>query len=177
MTRFAVVTAIAALVVMFGFSSCTRQAKQNRVLQRAEGYFSVGEFDKAKVEYLNLLRLDPRNALPYQRLGSIWFDEGAPLRAAPFLLKSRELTPDDVQSRLKLARVFLSIGNPTDSFTEAMNVLQRAPNDAEAAGIAAEAARPPEERSRGAPALSAMSNQNAAVQLPMATSAPRRGDR
>src|SRR4051812_44360565 len=107
---------IAALFVAVGFASCTRQARQERVLRRAEGYFKAGEFDKAKIEYLNLLRLDPQRALAYQRLGGIWFDEGAPLRAAPFLVKSRELAPDDLQSRSKLARVLLSLGSRKDSF-------------------------------------------------------------
>src|SRR4051812_30673372 len=112
-----------ALFVAVGFASCTRQARQDRVSRRAEGYFKAGEFDKAKIEYLNLLRLDPHNALPYQRLGAIWFDEGAPLRAAPFLAKSKELAPDDLQSRSKLARVLLSLGSRTDSFSEAMSIL------------------------------------------------------
>ncbi|HEY4282998.1 MAG TPA: tetratricopeptide repeat protein, partial [Chthoniobacterales bacterium] len=112
-----------------------------------------------------------------QRLGAIWFDEGAPLRAAPFLLKSKELVPADLQSRLKLARVLLSVGNRKDSFAEAVSILERAPHEAEAASIAAEAARTPEEQSRVEQALSTMPNEDAAVQLALATSAIRRGDR
>ena len=59
---------------------------------------------------MNVLRVDRQNAIAFQQLGVIWFEEGAPLRAGGFLLRARELAPNNLDSRLKLARVFMSIG-------------------------------------------------------------------
>src|SRR4029077_4584944 len=105
---------LALLLLALVLASCTKAARQQRVLDRAESYFRAGQFDQAKVEYSNLLRFDPRSPIPYQRLGAIWFEEGAPLRAAPFLLKARDLAPDDVPSRLKLAHMFIAVGHRSD---------------------------------------------------------------
>src|ERR1700694_5594883 len=91
-------------------ASCSPEAKKSRLSEDAERYFKAGEYDKAKIEYLNLLRADQQNAIAFQRLGVIWFEEGAPLRAGPFLLKARELAPSNIDCRTKLARVFISVG-------------------------------------------------------------------
>ncbi|MFL6514777.1 MAG: tetratricopeptide repeat protein, partial [Chthoniobacterales bacterium] len=146
-------------------------------MHRADGYFAGGKFDQAKVEYLNLLRLDPANPVTYARLGAIWLDEGAPLRAAPFLLKTKELAPDDLASRLKLSRTLNALGRRGDGFTEAMYVLDKNPNDSEAARVAAEAAHTPEEIERVKQALDRMADHNSAsFQLASAAVAARRGD-
>src|SRR2546423_8010477 len=87
-------------------SGCFAGPKKARILERAERYFKAGEYDKAKIEYLNVLRLDNQNIAAFQKIGFIWFEQGAPLRAAPFLLKARELAPQDVAARIELGRVF-----------------------------------------------------------------------
>ena len=94
--------ALAAMLVMVVAIGCSAEAKKSRLLDRANSYFESGEYDKAKIEYLNVLRADPRNAMAIGRLGTIWFEQGAPLNAAPFLLKARDLTPDDLEARTKL---------------------------------------------------------------------------
>ena len=176
MRRLALFIALVALALPL--ASCSKQARKERALRRAESYFAAGQYDQAKVEYLNVVRFEPLNAVAYARLGSIWLDEGAPLRAAPYLLKARELAPENLDNRLKLARVLIGVGHRADGFTEVMYVLDRSPNDSMAARVAAEAAQAPEERERVDQAIARMPNQNdAGVQLAIATSAMRRGDR
>ena len=102
--------ALAALLLASVAVGCSSEAKKSGFLKRANRYFESGEYDKAKIEYLNLLRVDPRNAIAIRKLGTIWFEQGAPLNAAPFLLAAREVAPDDVEARKKLAFVFLSVG-------------------------------------------------------------------
>ena len=85
---------------------CSAESKKSRLLTRANSYFDSDEYDKAKIEYLNVLRSDPQNATAIQRLGTIWYEQGAPLRAAPFLLKTRDLLPDDIDSRDEISFCF-----------------------------------------------------------------------
>jgi tetratricopeptide (TPR) repeat protein len=166
-----------ALLVLL-LVSCTRQARQHRVERRADSYFTAGEFDKAKVEYLNLLRFTSTDPLPYQRLGAIWMKQGAILRAAPFLLKTRELAPNDMDNRLSLGRVFLTLNHRKEALAEAMYVLQHSPDNLEAAGLAAEAAQNPDDQASVEQVLSSMPNQSTAGwQLARAILAVRRNDR
>ena len=113
------------MVVAIG---CSAEAKKSRLLERADRYFESGEYDKAKIEYLNVLRADPQNATAIRRLGTIWFEQGAPLNAAPFLLKARDLVPDDLEARTKLALVFMSAGQFAEARKEALAILERIPS-------------------------------------------------
>jgi tetratricopeptide (TPR) repeat protein len=102
--------ALAIFVAGIILLGCSAESKKSRFLDRADRYFNSGDYEKAKIEYLNVLRADPRNATAIQRLGTIWYEQGAPLRAASFLLTTRDLLPDDIDSRAKLALVFMSAG-------------------------------------------------------------------
>src|SRR5450432_1954680 len=119
-----VVTSVLVTVMVAG---CSPAAKKARLLQRADSDFKSGQYDKAKIEYLNLLRVDNQNAIAIQQLGVVWFEEGAPLRAFPFLLKARELSPNNLDVRTKLAFAFMSVGQVADARKEAIAILQQSP--------------------------------------------------
>ena len=93
------------------FWGCSAEAKKSRLTNRAERYFQAGEYEKAKIEYLNLLRLDPQNAKVYKQIGLIWLEQGVPLRAAPYLVEARRLAPNDLAIRTKLASLLVSVGH------------------------------------------------------------------
>ena len=119
-------------------SGCTPAAKKARYAERAERYFKAGDYDKAKIEYLSVLKIDQRDANAYARMGAMWFDEGVPLRAAPFLLKARELNPKDLSSRVNLALLYLQIGRLDDAWKEASALLEAAPDNDQALLLLAE---------------------------------------
>ncbi len=96
-----IVTAISLVAATIG--GCHLPGRKSRVIARADRYFKAGEYDKAKIEYLNLLRLDQQNVTAFQQLGFIWYEQGDPLRAIPFLLRARQLAPKNVTARAKLA--------------------------------------------------------------------------
>src|ERR1700688_3392603 len=50
---------LAALVL----ASCSPAAKKARALERADRYFKAGDYDKAKIEYMNVLRVDRQKAM------------------------------------------------------------------------------------------------------------------
>src|SRR5438046_7643777 len=105
-----IVTAISLVAATIG--GCHLPGRNSRVMARADRYFKAGEYDKAKIEYLALLQLDPErsNVTALQQLGFIWIEEGDPLQAYPFLLKAREGAPENLEIRTKLARVLGFLG-------------------------------------------------------------------
>src|SRR5215471_3918155 len=141
--RLRTIIAVALAIVLV--TGCSKQAKKARLVHDADTYFKAGNYDKAKLSYLNVLRLDPQNALAFERIGAMWQDDVAPLRAAPFLKKASELDPDNVENRIRLARCYLAVGAFGDAKTEALRVLQQVPADGDAIMILAESAQSKED--------------------------------
>jgi tetratricopeptide (TPR) repeat protein len=139
-SRTLVLAVIAATIV-----SCTPAAKKARYAKRGEEYFKAGDYDKAKIEYLNVLKVDQGDANAYGRIGAMWLDEGAPLRAAAFLLKAIELAPNNIDNHLKMARVYLAVGRAADARKEAMTVLEKAPDTGEALLFLVDSSQKPED--------------------------------
>src|SRR4051812_22179064 len=123
---------IAGFLVAIVFAGCSREARKTRFLNQADASWKAGQYDNAKIQYLNVLRLDGKNALAYERIGEMWLEEGAPLRAAPYFLKTRELDPNNLLNRVKLAEVYFALGKRAEAIQEATTVLQRDNGNGEA---------------------------------------------
>jgi tetratricopeptide (TPR) repeat protein len=134
---------------------CTKEAKRSRTFNSAERDFKEGAFDKAKIEYLSALRLGSQNPAVYARLGQIWFAQGVPLKAGAFLIKARELAPNDLENRLRLAQVYSAVGSRGEAQKEASFVLQHASTNGEALLLLTEMAQSPAEISAAEQAVKA----------------------
>src|SRR5207247_9135660 len=117
---FRIGTLILAATLIAG---CTKEARKARLLGEANAYFKAGNYDKAKLSYLNVLRLDPQNALAFERIGAMWLEDGDPLRAGAFLAKASELDPKNAQNRIRLARCYLNAEHLADATKESIQVL------------------------------------------------------
>jgi tetratricopeptide (TPR) repeat protein len=126
-------------------TACSKEATKTRYLAEADNYFKAGDFDKAKVSYLNVVRLDPQNALAFERIGAIWLEEGAPLRAAEFLARASALDPHNAENHMRLARSYLALGRPADARKEALKVLEVIPDSGDAIIALTEAAQTKED--------------------------------
>jgi tetratricopeptide (TPR) repeat protein len=135
---FKIVTLTLAVTLIAG---CSKEAKKTRLLAEADNYFKAGDYDKAKVSYLNVVQLDPQNALAFERIGEMWLDDWAPIRASAFLAKGSELNPNNVQNRVRLARSYVATGRLDDARREALKVLDQSPDNADAVIVLSEAAR------------------------------------
>ena len=122
-------------------TACSKEAKKERLVREAGHYFKAGNYDKARVIYLNVIRLDPQNALAFERIGTMWQEDSAPLRAAAFLAKASELDPNNIQNRIRLARCYVATGQFADGTKEALKVLEQAPDNGDAIVTLTEAAR------------------------------------
>ena len=127
------------------FAACSQEAKKARLAERAERYFKAGEYEKAKIESMNVLRMEPRNAAALQRLGLIWVEQGAPLRAVPFLAEARKQAPNNNEVRMKFASVLATLGQRADARKEALKVLEIAPANGDALLVLADTTRTKED--------------------------------
>lgn len=125
-------TAAFSLIVALLFSACTPAAKEARHFDRGERFFKAGEYDAAKIEYLNVLKQDPENAVAYQQIGIIWLEQGDDLQAVRFLSKAEELAPASVVTHAKLGTAFLSLGDTRVARKEALTALKQAPDNGDA---------------------------------------------
>jgi predicted Zn-dependent protease len=123
---------VATILICSMTAGCSADARKERELSRAEQAFKDGEYDKAKIDYMAVLRKDSRNATAVRRLGQIWTEAGAPMRAIPYLLKARELDPADSASRNRLAQALFAFGQLGEARKEALAVLKQTPADTDA---------------------------------------------
>lgn len=138
---FVILTAALAM----GGAGCSAKAKKARHLERAGRHFSAQALDKAEIEYMNVLQLDGRDATAISRLAIIYFEQGRLGRMVPFLMKAREVQPDNLEVRTRLASAFVTGGHWSEARTEALFVLQRDPANPRAPLFLAEASTQPDE--------------------------------
>jgi tetratricopeptide (TPR) repeat protein len=135
---FRIMTLILAATLI---TACSKETRKARLLAEADNYFKAGNYDKAKLSYLNVVQLDPANALAFERIGAMWLEEGVPLRAGAFLARASVLDPSNAQNRIRLARSYLAMGRFTDAKNEALKVIEQLPDNGDAIIALTEAAR------------------------------------
>lgn len=157
---------------------CSRETDKSSLLARAHNYFQAGKYDDARIEYSNLLRMDRQNATAIQQLGTIWFEEGAPLQALPFLLKTRELDPNNLNGRTKLALALMTVGEVSNARKEALAILDQDPSNDDAIILLADTAQTPEEVEETEQRLQKLfaERDNVSLRLAWACLSTRKGD-
>lgn len=165
------------LLAVLLLAGCTRAAKKARAGEQADRYFQAGEYDKARIEYLNLLRLDHQNLTAFERLGLVSVEQGNPRGAIPFLFKIRELAPQNIPARVKLARAFMAIGERVQARQEAISILQQDPANADAIMLVADTSEGKEEIAVSEQQLEKFPQKNiAAFHLARASLALKKGE-
>jgi len=132
------VLSVALLIAMAG-TSCSREAKKSRHLNRANGYFQAEQYEKAEIEYLNVLRLDPQNPVAGARLGMICFEQGRLQAAYSLLRKAEQSQPDNLEVRLKLGLTYFNLTGLKEARDEAIYIVQKQPTNDEALLLLVEA--------------------------------------
>jgi tetratricopeptide (TPR) repeat protein len=135
------------VVILAGVAGtgCTAKAKRAYHLSRANKYYEAGQYEKAEIEYLNVLQNDPGNGLAFDRLGLIYYDQGRLQRSMFFLNKGSQLTPDNLDAHLKLGFLYSSVGQFTQALAQANLVLQKNPRDDQAPILLAEGSFAPKD--------------------------------
>lgn len=118
-------------------TGCSKSAKLARHLNRAEAAWQKGDFETARLEYLNVLQTSRDHPDALSRLGVLLFDRGEIISAAQLLARAKEIQPTNITVRLKLGAIFTAIGKHTNAVQEADYVLSQDPNNTEAAVLLA----------------------------------------
>src|SRR5437867_2221906 len=137
-SRSLCVLSVALLIAMAG-TSCSREAKKNRHLERANRYFQAEQYEKAEIEYLNALRFDRQNPVAGARLGMICFEQGRLPAAYSLLRKAEQSQPDNLEVRLKLGLTYFNLTGLKEARDEAIYILQKQPTNDEALLLLVEA--------------------------------------
>ncbi|MFL6593802.1 MAG: tetratricopeptide repeat protein [Chthoniobacterales bacterium] len=137
------IVALALLVLLF--SGCTENVQRWYHVRRGEKFFQAQQYESAKIEYLNVLRVSRGDHAALERMGLIWSAQGAPLQAYGYLKKAAEFDPDNAEVRAKLARILLTFGDVDTAREEARAVLANSPLNDDALLIFAETVRDSDE--------------------------------
>jgi len=168
---------LAAACLALGAAGCSPKAKISSILEDADKAYAAGDYDKAKTQYVNVFRVDSKNPVAMRQLGLIWFEEGAPLKALPFLHHALELEPNNPIARSKIALIYLGFGDRARAKEEATKILEQNPNDDEALIMLVDSAATKEEMTEAEQELKKHAQPDrAAIHLAMASLDSRRGD-
>ncbi len=126
-----------ALCLMAG-AGCTKASKAKDLLVAADKDFQAQKYDQAESEYKSVLRLSPRDPVAIRQLGFIYFDDGRPRSAFPYLQESFKLDPTNVDVQLKLAEVDATRGDMTNGLMLLESVLRADPGNEHALALQAE---------------------------------------
>jgi len=140
-TFYSVLVIAIGVAVVIGTGGCSAGAKKAWHESRGDKYFAAGEFDKAGIEYLNVLRYDHENVKAFTRLAGIYFDEGRFQTAAPFLARAVTLSTNDLDLRFKFGQVLAASGDFADARSAAQYILDHDPKSADAPILLAQTVR------------------------------------
>ena len=112
--RFLAVVLLTAILLGGCGGAEERKAKY---LERGKAYFAEENYEKAQVEFKNVLQIDPKTADPYFYLGQIAEKDQDWRKAFGNYSKAVELDPELVDARIRLGRFYVLAGE-TDKASE-----------------------------------------------------------
>ena len=147
-------------------------------MKRGDDYFNAGDYTSAKIEYINVLRIDSKSAIAYLQLGKIWIGEGDILQGVRYLSRAQHLAPDNMEARVRLGEGLLSLGDAAAARTEAQTVLNKDPGNGEAIVLLCKAIRTRADADNASKQLQKISNPDSpSWQMAMAHLLLATGDR
>jgi len=110
-------------------AGCSKAAKRQRHMGRAQNYLAAGDYDRAEIEFRNALKYGFTNLVALEQLGRIYLEQGRNLQALGTLRWVRDVAPTNHAARLLLAQAFLGAGAFKEARQEAMSLLEVAPTN------------------------------------------------
>lgn len=138
---FHIVVAILIIAAGVGvyFLRFSPEARKAVHLSKGERFYAAGEFDKARLEFANVIKVDPGNPLALERMGAIWLKHGVPSQAMPYLLRVKALAPSNLENRHAIPGALIEMGELPLARKEALELLRKDPADGPAWMCLAEA--------------------------------------
>lgn len=124
-------------------AGCSREARWRRHVARADRAWEVADPERARIEYLNAHRLNPRDVRVVQRLAALFQRRGDDRAALEYWTLAKGLGGVEREVELGLAVANRALGRMEEARAAAMNVLEREPGNDEALMVASDAAVKP----------------------------------
>jgi tetratricopeptide (TPR) repeat protein len=115
------------LMALLVLCACSRSSRISRHLNRGQTFFKAEQFDKAEIEFLNVLRLQPTNAVALRQLGLGYHQQGRVPQAYAYLQRASQLEPDHDEVRVRLAGILVASGKLKEARDHAEAILSRDP--------------------------------------------------
>lgn len=105
------------------------QARKARHLDRGLEFLAAEHFDKARVEFQNVLQIDPKDAKARYEMGVVEEHLGRLRQAAQYYQGTLEVKPDDIEARFRLGRMYVFAGAPERALEVIKPGLAKHPDD------------------------------------------------
>jgi tetratricopeptide (TPR) repeat protein len=136
MNRKKVPLLLYALVVLLLLTACSgAEDRKDRHFNRGMELFEQGNYVKARLEFKNVLQIDPKEARAYYMSGQIEEKEQNWERAYALFLRTVELDPKLNEAQVHLGRLYALSGQPEKALEAAAVALDINPNDSTALAL------------------------------------------
>ena len=113
-------------------AGCSSESKKTRCTSRADAYFETGDYERATIEYINVLRIDNKDGHAFRQLAQSYWERSMYREAFPALIAAKDANPNDVSIRLKLGDLYLVSGLHEKARDEALAALESEPDNVDA---------------------------------------------
>ena len=118
--------------LFFLFSCASPQDEAEKHYENAKNYFAAQEYEKAKIEFQNVIQLEPDNDKAQVDLGETYVHLHNPVKAVKAFHQAVILNPDNSQAKLRLAQILL-LAKETKKAREMTNaILEKHPENIDA---------------------------------------------
>ena len=123
--------AILMIAVSITLSGCGgKEQRLAKHLEKGKAFYQEADYDKAKLEFKNVLQIDPKNAEAYYLTGVIEESQRNWQKAFGYYLKTVELNPNHLEAKAKLGKFYLISGDPANAEKTVNEILAKKPGDA-----------------------------------------------
>lgn len=123
---------IISLMLILGSACADKKESKQKYFDRGMELFEQGNFTKARLEFKNVLQIDPKDANAYYMFGQIEEKEENWPKAYALFLRATELDPKHVDAQVHLGTIFALAGETEKALAAADAALDVKPNDAAA---------------------------------------------
>lgn len=119
-------------VALFALSGCEGKAERKaKYMEKGKAYLEEQNYEKARLEFKNVVQIDPKYAEAYYFLGQVNEGDKEWRKAYSSYSKAVELAPENLEARTRLGRIYV-MANEIDKAQEQMEaILQQDPAHAE----------------------------------------------
>jgi len=101
---------ITCLILISLISCGGSEGRKSAHLDKGKAYLKEGNLDKAKIEFKNVIQIDPKSAEGYYYMASTYEKSRDFKKALGVYKKTVELQPDNIDALTAVARIYLLVG-------------------------------------------------------------------